>query len=252
MKFKALVGVAFMSFSMQLMAESQPASPLQTDGEKLGYSLGVVMAEQLKPFEGLDAEALFLGVKDVLGNQDIKLERSEMFKLIEAAQQEMEKKRQEKLLEQAGKNLEKGQAFLTENGQKPGVKTLESGLQYRVLSDAKGIKPAETDEVVVHYEGRLLDGKVFDSSYDRGQPATFRLNQVIRGWTEGLKMMPEGAKWELYIPADLAYGPGGIPGRIGPNEVLIFKVELLKVNRPEASTKDSKEGKDSKDKKDKK
>lgn len=234
MKFKALVGVALMSCSMQLMADTQPDMPLKTDSDKLSYSLGVVMAEQLKQFDGVNADALFLGIKDVLSDKKIKLERQEMFQLIEKARQDLEKKQQQKLLEEASKNLEKGQAFLKDNAKKTGVKTLESGLQYRVLSEGKGAKPAETDEVVVHYEGRLLDGKIFDSSYDRGQPATFRLNQVIRGWTEGLKLMPQGSKWELYIPSDLAYGPGGIPGRIGPNEVLVFKVELLEVKKEKA------------------
>ncbi len=229
MKFKALIGVALMSCSLYALAESQPEATLKTKEDKLSYSLGAVMAEQLKQFDGISADALSQGIKDVLNNKPVQLQREEMFQLIEVARKDQEQKFQQKMLAEAKKNLEKGQAFLSENGKKPGVKTLESGLQYKVLTKGTGVKPAATDEVVVHYEGKLLDGTIFDSSYDRGQPATFRLNQVIRGWTEALKQMPAGSKWELYIPSDLAYGPGGIPGRIGPNEVLVFKVELQEV-----------------------
>lgn len=120
--------------------------------------------------------------------------------------------------------------FLAENAKKEGVETTASGLQYKILKAGEGAKPKETDNVTVQYEGRLTDGTVFDSSYKRGQPAQFRLNQVIQGWTEGLQLMQEGSTWELYIPASLAYGANGIPGVIPPNSPLIFKVELIKVS----------------------
>ncbi|KEQ18328.1 FKBP-type peptidyl-prolyl cis-trans isomerase [Endozoicomonas numazuensis] len=218
MRLKVLAGIALMSYSLQSVAA------LDTKADKLSYSLGAILAEQLKQFESINADALSQGIKDTLENKPLALDKQEMFKLIETA-------RQEQLTDEAKKNLEKGQAFLKENAKKPGINTLESGLQYKVIKNGQGVKPQENSEVTVNYEGRLLDNKVFDSSYNRNQPATFKLNQVIKGWTEGLKQMSEGSVWELYIPADLAYGPGGIPGRIGPNEMLTFKVELLSVKK---------------------
>ncbi|MGI9273625.1 MAG: FKBP-type peptidyl-prolyl cis-trans isomerase [Endozoicomonas sp.] len=227
MRVKALVGITLMSYALQSSAA------LETDEQKLGYSLGSVLAEQLKQFEGIDTDALVKGIRDTLDNKPLEIEPQERFRLIEAARKEQEQKRQEKLQVEADTNLKKGQDFLKENAKKPGVVTIDSGLQYKILKEGKGAKPLETSEVVVHYEGRLLNDTVFDSSYQRNQPATFRLNQVIRGWTEGLKLMPQGSTWELYIPSDMAYGPGGIPGRIGPNEVLTFKVELLEIKAEE-------------------
>ncbi len=125
--------------------------------------------------------------------------------------------------------LEKGQEFLKENGKKPGVKTTASGLQYTVLKEGTGKQPKATDTVEVNYEGKLLDGTVFDSSYKRGQSISFPLNQVIPGWTEGVALMKEGAKYEFFIPSNLAYGSQGAGGAIGPDETLIFTVELIKV-----------------------
>lgn len=234
MRLKALVGIALMSYTLQSSAA------LESEADKVSYSLGSILAEQLKQFEGVNADALSKGIKDTLEGKPLELEKQEMFQLIEKARKEQEEKRQKKLQEEAAKNLEKGQAFLKENGKKPGNSTMESGLQYRIINEGKGEKPLETSEVTVHYEGKLLDGTVFDSSYERKQPATFKLNQVIRGWTEGLKAMPEGSTWELFIPADLAYGPGGIPGRIGPNEVLTFKVELIEVKKDNAKIDEEK------------
>jgi FKBP-type peptidyl-prolyl cis-trans isomerase FklB len=234
MRLKVLAGIALMSYTMQSSAA------LETESDKLSYSLGSVLAEQLKQFDGINADALSKGIKDTLDNKPLEMDKQEMFKLIEKARKDQEKKRQSQLAEDAKQNLEKGQAFLKENGKKPGIISLESGLQYKVIQEGKGTKPQETSEVSVHYEGRLLDGKVFDSSYSRDQPATFKLNQVIRGWTEALKRMPEGSVWELYIPADMAYGPGGIPGRIGPNEVLTFKVELLEVKKDDQKKQEQK------------
>lgn len=125
--------------------------------------------------------------------------------------------------------LEKGQQFLAENGKRPGVITTASGLQYEVLTPGTGKSPKATDRVLVHYKGTLLDGKEFDSSYKRNQPIAFPLNQVIPGWTEGVQLMKEGGKYRFFIPSNLAYGASGAPGAIGPNETLIFDVELLKV-----------------------
>jgi FKBP-type peptidyl-prolyl cis-trans isomerase FklB len=134
------------------------------------------------------------------------------------------------LMLMAATPLEKGQEFLQQNSKKEGVKTLADGLQYKVVKEGTGKTPKATDRVSVHYRGTLIDGTEFDSSYKRGEPAEFPVNRVIHGWTEALQLMKEGSKWMLYIPADLAYGEGGTPGGpIGPNETLIFEVELLKV-----------------------
>ncbi len=130
----------------------------------------------------------------------------------------------------AEENKAQGIAFLQENAQKPDIITTDSGLQYKVLIQGDGDSPSATDRVKVHYEGTTIDGKVFDSSYQRGEPITFPLNRVIAGWTEGLQLMKEGSKYRLFIPSELAYGPRGAGGAIGPNETLIFDVELIEVN----------------------
>lgn len=225
MRLKTLAGIALMSYSLQSVAA------LETEADKLSYSLGAILAEQLKQFEGINADALSRGVEDTLENKPLAFDKQEMFRLIEKARKDQEKKRQAQLAEEAKKNLEKGQSFLKENAKKPGIKTLKSGLQYKVIKSGEGAKPDENSELTVNFEGRLLDGKVFDSSQNRKQPTTFKLNLAIKGWIEGLKLMQQGSVWELYIPSDLAYGPEGVPGRIGPNEVLIFKVELLSVKK---------------------
>jgi len=145
--------------------------------------------------------------------------------------QEIKDKKEGKTKEAAAENLKKGQKFLEENKSKPGIKVTESGLQYEILEQGKGKKPALTDKVKCNYKGTLIDGTVFDSSYDRGQPATFGVNRVIKGWTEALQMMPVGSKWKLYIPAELAYGERGAGADIGPNETLIFEIELLDIEK---------------------
>ncbi len=140
-------------------------------------------------------------------------------------------KMQHKMKQTAQQNAEKSRAFLTANKNKPGVKTLANGLQYKVLQAGQGQSPTLNDEVTVNYEGRLINGTVFDSSYKRGQPATFPLKSVIKGWQEALTRMKPGAIWEIYVPPQLAYGEQGAPGVIGPNEALIFKVNLISVKK---------------------
>ncbi len=144
---------------------------------------------------------------------------------------EIKDKKEGKTKEMAAANLEKGKKFLEENKKKPGIKVTDSGLQYEILEAGEGKKPALTDKVKCNYKGTLIDGTVFDSSYDRGKPATFGVNQVIKGWTEALQMMPVGSKWRLYIPSELAYGERGAGKDIGPNEVLIFDIELLGIEK---------------------
>ena len=146
-----------------------------------------------------------------------------------AYQQELQQKQEQQLEELAQKNKDAGEAFLAENAEREGVETTESGLQYEVIEEGNGERPTAEDQVEVHYTGELINGEVFDSSRERGQTVTFGLNQVIPGWTEGLQLMSEGARYKLYIPSDLAYGPGGNQA-IGPNETLVFDVELIAVN----------------------
>jgi len=138
-------------------------------------------------------------------------------------------RQQEEMVRTARKNLEEGNAYLEENKTGEGVNVTESGLQYKVLKEGDGRSPGESDRIMVHYKGTKLNGTVFDSSYERGEPATFQVDQVIQGWTEGVQLMNEGGKYRLFIPANLAYGEGGAGQEIGPNEVLIFEVELLEV-----------------------
>lgn len=233
MRLKAILGVALMSYTMHgaAMLEANVIKPvlLETDADKLGYSLGARLGEHIKQFEDISFEAVFRAIGDVLNEEEMLLSADEMQHTIMTAHRQNEQRRQEQREEQALENLEQGNMFLAENSQQPGIVTLESGLQYRIVSNGKGPKPDESDTVVVHYEGRLLDGTVFDSSIERKEPASFQLNQVISGWTESLQQMPEGATWEIFVPAHLAYGSRGIPGRIGPNEMLTFKVELIEV-----------------------
>lgn len=141
----------------------------------------------------------------------------------------MEARQKEAASKMAEVNSKAGEAFLAENGQRAEVRTTPSGLQYEVLTEGDGPQPSADDQVEVHYTGKFIDGTVFDSSVDRGQPATFGVTQVIPGWVEGLQLMKAGSKWRLFIPSALAYGPNGVPGAIGPNQTLIFDVELIKV-----------------------
>lgn len=197
--------------------------------EQVGYSLGYLMGSGNKQdIPDLNLEAFEKGFSDGYSGDEKKraLTEEQMQKVLEAYQ----KKRQEEMVKEienkAKTNKEKGEKFLAENAKKEGVQTTASGLQYKVITEGTGPKPKATDTVTVHYEGKLLDGKVFDSSYERGEPVQFPLNQVIKGWTEGVQLMPQGSKYELYIPSDLAYGEAGNPA-IEPNSVLIFTVELL-------------------------
>jgi FKBP-type peptidyl-prolyl cis-trans isomerase len=155
----------------------------------------------------------------------------EMQATMEALRNEVRANMEKKQREAAEANKAKGEAFLAENKEKEGVKTLPSGLQYKILKEGKGEKPKATDIVVTQYRGTLVDGTEFDSSYKRNEPASFPVNQVIPGWTEALQLMPKGSKWQLFVPANLAYGEMG-PPPIGPNSTLIFEVELVDIQKP--------------------
>ena len=178
----------------------------------------------------IDADNLLAGLKDAMTGKPSVLSAEETQNTMMQLQQEMEQKFQENAGKAGEANKKEGQDFLAANKNKAGVVTLPSGMQYEILNEGTGKTPTRTDNVTTHYKGTLIDGTVFDSSYERGQPATFPVNGVIAGWTQALMMMKEGAKWRLYIPAELAYGAQGAGADIGPNATLIFDVELLKVN----------------------
>lgn len=228
-KKRLLIGICALSMmSGQLYAAD--ASSSLSSADKLSYSLGYLFGTNLKQTgTDIDQKKLTQGLNDALnGNKPLLSDQAQQ-QTLEEFQNQMIQKAQAEQKQQASANADTGKKFLVENSKKPGVVTLADGLQYKVLTKGNGPIPKPTDSVTVNYEGRLINGQVFDSSYKRGQPATFQLNQVIKGWTEALSKMPVGSTWELYIPADLAYGDRALPG-IPANSTLIFKVELLSIN----------------------
>ncbi len=200
---------------------------LDSEMQKVSYSFGVDLGKRIGENMELDVAAFSAGVSAGIDGGETALSEEEMMTVLQNYQQQKMAEMQAEAGEQAEKNKQESEAFLAENTAKEGVVTLESGLQYKVLEAGDGEKPAADDVVEVHYRGTLIDGTEFDSSYARGESITFPVNGVIEGWTEALQLMPVGSKWELYIPSDLAYGPGGTQGAIGPNQALIFEVELL-------------------------
>lgn len=203
---------------------------LETEKDKISYVIGMQIANSLTGIkEEIDLDVLQRAMKDGLSGAEPLLKPEEAMAVQQVFQQKMQAKQAAKMQEQAAKNKAEGEAFLAKNKSAPGVKTTESGLQYQVVTEGTGPKPAATDTVKVHYTGTLLDGTKFDSSVDRGQPAQFALNAVIAGWTEALQLMPVGSKYTLWIPSELGYGDRGTPGPIGPNATLKFDVELIEI-----------------------
>jgi FKBP-type peptidyl-prolyl cis-trans isomerase len=214
---------------------------LKTEDEKVSYSLGFQMGSGFRQ-DGLsiDLNIFNQGIKDGFAGSGQILNEEEMSKAMTTFQQKMRAKKQAEVMKtmeerkkQGEANKEAGAKFLEENKTKEGVVTLESGLQYKVLKEGTGPSPKATDTVKCQYRGTTIDGKEFDSSYKRGEPATFALNRVIKGWTEGLQLMKVGGKWQFFVPSELAYGARGAGKDIGPNETLIFEVELLGIEEPE-------------------
>jgi FKBP-type peptidyl-prolyl cis-trans isomerase FklB len=229
MKIRIALVLGIVFFVGHLYAQDKALNEKQKRSYSIGMDLGMRMKSQ--PLD-IDAEMLARGLKDVLTGQKPLMTEQEVRETLTALQKEMITKQQELAKASGDKNKKEGEAFLAENKKKTGVKTLPSGLQYKVIKAGTGKKPKATDTVTVNYRGTLINGTEFDSSYKRGQPATFPVNGVIPGWTEALQLMQEGSKWELYIPSNLAYGERGSPGGIEPNATLIFEVELISVQEP--------------------
>jgi FKBP-type peptidyl-prolyl cis-trans isomerase FklB len=206
---------------------------LKTQKEKQSYAVGMSMGSNLKRNAiDIDYTVLIRGIKDALSGGNALMTEQEARETITALQKDLQAKQQVKMKILGEKNKKGGEAFLAANKKKDGVKTLPSGLQFKVITEGKGNSPKGSDMVTVNYRGTLIDGTEFDSSYKRNKPASFPVNGVIKGWAEALQLMKEGSKWQLVIPANLAYGESGRPG-IPPNAVLIFEVELIKVGATE-------------------
>jgi len=210
-------------------ASAQDAAALKTQKDKVSYGIGVAMARNIKR-QGIEIEqdGLVRGLRDELSGAKLLISEDDLHTVMAALQTEMRQKQEQAIKIASQDNKKKGDAFQAENRAKQGVITLSSGLQYKVLKTGDGKKPTQADTVECQYQGTLVDGTEFDSSYRAGKPATFKVSQVISGWQEALKLMPVGSKWQLVVPPQLAYGERGA-GAIGPNSTLIFEVELVSI-----------------------
>jgi FKBP-type peptidyl-prolyl cis-trans isomerase FklB len=230
MRLRVIIVLGILFLVSQLNAQEKPA--LKNQKEKVSYIIGMDIGSNLKRQSiDVDPNILAKGVQDALSGAKPLLSNEEIQETMVAFQKEMMEKQKQR-----------GEAFLSENKKKEGVKTLPSGLQYKVIKAGTGRKPKLNNTVTINYRGTLVDGTEFDSSYRHGQPATFPVSGVIPGWTEALQLMEEGAKWQLFIPPNLAYGERGAGGLIGPNATLIFEVELISVqeNKQEKKPEDKK------------
>lgn len=236
-KFRVLAVCACASLLFACAKPEEAAKPVEltTDAQKFGYAIGVDLGNSLKPVVAhVDIAALKQGLDDVNGGGGLKLDEAAREEVKNSVSQKMQEEQIKQRDEAAAKGAAEGEKFLAENATKEGVKTTESGLQYKVITEGDGPAPGATDEVTVHYVGTLINGEEFDSSIAHGQPVTFPLGNVIEGWTEGLQLMKTGSKYQFFIPAKLGYGERGAGVKIGPNQTLIFEVELLGVNQPAA------------------
>jgi FKBP-type peptidyl-prolyl cis-trans isomerase FklB len=226
MKLKYLTPLAALALVATALADHP--TPLKDQRDKASYSIGVNIGGGIKSNAlDLNTEALIAGIQDGIAGAKPQLTDKEREETLMAFEQEMTKKETERLKEVAEKNKKEGAEFLVANKAKDGVKTLPSGLQYKILAEGNGAQPKPTDQITVNYRGTLLDGTEFDNSYKRGSPATLTLTGVIKAWSEALPLMKTGAKWQLFVPADLAYGEQGAGRVIGPNSTLIFEIELV-------------------------
>ena len=232
MKLRWLVGLGMVTLLLAGPVGAQE-TPAMNQKDKVSYSIGMEIGKNLKT-QSLDVNPEFLakGLKDSFSDGKPLMTDDEMREVLIGFQKEMMAKQQELAKQLGEKNQKEGDAFLAENKKKEGVITLPSGLQYKVIKAGSGNKPKATDNVSVHYQGTLANGTEFDSSYRRGQPVSFPVNGVIPGWTEALQLMEVGAKWQVVIPSNLAYGDRGAGPQIGPNSTLIFEIELLSIEEP--------------------
>lgn len=233
---KALLGFLALGAAITLPAADTKSPELKDQKDKVSYSIGMDIGRNIKRQNlELNVEALSAGIRDAIGGGKTALTDEESREVMNAYRTEMQAKQQSQAKEQGEKNKKEGEVFLAENAKKEGVKThqvkLPNGtnavLQYKVMTPGAGAKPSTNDTVITHYRGTLIDGTEFDSSYKRGEPATFPVTGVIKGWTEALLMMPVGSKWQLFIPSELAYGERGAGRNIGPNATLVFDIELI-------------------------
>jgi FKBP-type peptidyl-prolyl cis-trans isomerase FklB len=226
---KYVLGVILSISFLTSISFSAEKVELKDQKDKESYSLGYQFGQGLKA-QGLDInlEVYTSGIKDALGGTAPSLSQEEMQRTVLDLQKRLMAARQKELKEMGERNLAEGKSFLEENKKMEGVKTLPSGLQYKVLSEGTGKTPGAADQVTVNYKGTLINGTEFDNSYKRGTPATFQPNKVVKGWTEALQLMKEGSKWQLFIPPELGYGDR-VAGPVPPNSTLIFEVELISV-----------------------
>ena len=221
---------ASVCFFAQHSFAADKATKLTDKKDKISYSIGVDVGKSIQKQKiEINPESFLMGFKDGQADKLTMMTEEEIRQTLMALQTEMLEKHKTMAKEQATKNLAEGEKFLAENKKQKGVVTLPSGLQYRIIKEGKGTSPKATDTVTTHYRGKLINGTEFDSSYSRGEPAKFAVNGVIPGWVEALQLMKPGAKWELFVPAKLAYGENGVGQIIGPNSTLLFEVELLNV-----------------------
>jgi FKBP-type peptidyl-prolyl cis-trans isomerase FklB len=226
LQLMAALGILFLAF--QVSAEDNLV--LRNQKDKVSYIIGTEIGKNLKKQSvDIDPDILTRGIKDAISGGKSLMTEQEIQETMATFQKEMTAKQEELTKKLGEKNKKEGEAFLAENKKKEDVKTLPSGLQYKVIKAGTGKKPKINDTVTTHYRGTLIDGTEFDSSYRRGQPVSFPVAGVIPGWTEALQLMVEGAKWQLFIPPNLAYGERGMGGVIGPNATLIFEIELISI-----------------------
>lgn len=216
------------------------SAKLATLEQKANYIIGQRLAKNLQDGGlAIEPDSFSLALTDVRDGKESRISEEEMQKIMQEVQQKAMAKQEEEQKKQSEANIAAGQKYLEENKAKEGVTVTASGLQYKVITEGKGAKPKATDTVTVNYTGKLIDGTVFDSSEKNGGPVSFPLDGVIAGWTEGLQLMPQGSKWEIVIPSELAYGAGG-QGPIPPSSTLIFEVELLEIKAAEAAAEEAK------------
>ncbi len=237
MKSKLALTAIALAVSTTLFAAID-ASSLKTTEDKISYIIGTDVGKNFSR-QNIQINPMIFekGLEDGLSGGALLLDEKEMKDILSKFQKDIMEKRAAETNKKASENKEKGLAFLAENKKKPGVVSLPSGLQYKIITPGTGLKPTKEDFVTVEYTGHLINGDVFDSTEKTGKPATFKLSQVIPGWTEALQLMPAGSTWEVYIPSNLAYGERNVGGAIGPNETLVFNVHLIEVKKEEKKVK---------------